>query len=600
MKAGHEQENPLYEFGPFRLDPRERVLLRDGAVVPLLGKSFDALAVLVRNGGRLLDKDFLLASVWPDAAVEENSLAKAICDVRRALGDGPKDRHYIVTVPRRGYRFAASVTAVGGPNALAEGERRGDAGEAPEAPGAERRVTAVAVLPFVYLGPEAGDYLGVGMADAVITRLHNLRSVVVRPTSSVLPYADGRREPARAGRELKVDAVVSGSVRMIGDRVRVTVQLVGVEGESSLWAGTFDEEFTHMFAVEDSISNRVAAALSPRLTGEERRSLAKQHTRDPEAKLLYLRGRYFLSRREAREAIACFRRAIERDQWFAPAYAGLADCYVILGIQAAVIGSHVAPRDAYPEAKRAALRALELEPLLAEAHAALGHVTFFLDLDSHGAEAGYRRAIELNPHCATAHLWYAMTLAALDRCDEALARIGRAQDLDPSSLIIDANVGYVLYTARRFDEAMARLRETVRMDPSFAPGRFRLGLVFEASGMYGEAAAEFLESDRLSGGSTVALGALGHTYAISGREAEAREILERLARARETGAYVSPVTVAEVLIALGETERALDLLEASVDEREAGISRLETNPWWDPLRHEPRFQEVRRRIGLWP
>lgn len=601
MKAADEQEHIAYEFGLFRLDPSQRTLLREGRAVPLLPKSFDTLLVLVRNSGRLLDKEFLLSSIWPDAVVEENSLAKAVSDIRRALSEGPKDQRYVVTVPRRGYRFAQSVKTLRNTDGAGSIPVHAGQAEAVAQANADPPVRTVAVLPFTYMSQDGGgEYLGVGMADALITRLSKVRQIVVRPTSAVLKYADVGQDLAQAGQELKVDFVISGSVRRDSERVRVTVQLVSTQAAAALWADKFDEGFTDIFAVEDSISERVAAALSLRLTGDERRSLTRRHTENPEAHQLYLRGRYFWSKRSldtAQKAAECFRRAIELDADYALAYAGLADSHIILGVQAGVVGGW-APNETYPVARHAAARALGLDERLAEAHASLGYISFYYDWAWPLAQTEYQRALELNPHYATAHHWYAMSLMCMGQTDQALARIEKAQELDPHSLIINANGGSILYHARRYDEAVARLREIVTMEPDFVPARYRLGVAYVAVGMYRKAETEFLEVERLSAGSPLALAALGYTYAISGRRNEAQTIPERLTEMSKRR-YVPPANIAEVYAGLGEQEQALDWLEKACHERDHALVRLVVNPWWDNLRSEPRFQKILRRIGLW-
>ena len=594
-----EQEHLSYEFGPFRLDPRERALLRDGAPVPLLPKSFDALFVLVRNSGRLLDKEFLLAEIWPDAHVEENNLAHAISDIRKALGEGPKDQHYVVTVPRRGYRFAASVRTLEGSEHRAAAERRAEPGDAFEGFGASAQVRAVAVLPFTYLGSDGGEYLGVGMADALITRLSNLRQVVVRPTSSILRYTGAGQDPLQAGRELKVDSVVSGSIRRAGGRVRVTVQLVSTAGGAALWADKFDEEFTDIFTVEDAISERVVAALSLRLTGDERRALTRRLTENPEAHQLYLKGRYFWSKRTeggVKRGIEFFQQAIEQDPNFALAYVGLADSYLLLGVPAAMTGT-MPPKEAMPKARAAAERALAIDKGLAEAHASLGQVEWY-EWDWAGAEAEFKRSVRLNPNYATARHWYALHLGRLGRPDEALAEIKRALELDPLSLAINANVGWVLYYARRYDEAIEQCLKTLEMDSTFALAHHRLGSAYVQKGMYGEAIAEFQKAMTYSDEHPTAIAALGHAYAASGNRGEARKVLAEL-RAFSERRYVPRYDMALIYAGLGEKEQALELLEEAYEQHDFMLL-AKVEPRLDGLRAEPRFADLLRRVGLSP
>ena len=286
--------NRLYSFGPFQLDTAEQILLRDGQPLPLKPKVFDLLVVLVENSGHVVCKDELMKQVWADSFVEEGNLAVSICEIRKALGGGANGHTYIATVPRRGYRFVASVTEVS--------QQRPDLAVAPSsAPavsdaygGASKG--AIAVLPFHSIGASGTEYLGLGMADALITKLSNLRRVTVRPTSSIRKYY-GSQDPVMAGKELSVEWVLDGSVRRSGKRIRVTVQLVNVGDGGLVWAESFDEKFTDIFAVEDSISEQVAKALGPKLTGEEKRLLGKRYTENTEAYEAYLKGRYFLDKR---------------------------------------------------------------------------------------------------------------------------------------------------------------------------------------------------------------------------------------------------------------------------------------------------------------
>jgi TolB-like protein len=279
----------IYEFELFRIDLRDRTLLRDGQPVPLAPKSFDLLAVLVRNSGRLLEKEFLLSSVWSDAVVEENSLAKAISEIRRALGEYSKERRFIATVARHGYRFLPDVTVGGTPAQAGAAGKSAPAGD--EAQGSRQKIPSMAVLPFASLTPDGNDTpRAVGMADALITRLSNLPQIVVRPTASIFKYAGDDRDPADIAPELRVDFIISGSVQHVVERVRVTVQMLSPDQRRCVWADQFEEKFTHIFSMEDSVSSRVATALAPKLTNAQRESLARRNTENGEAYQLYLRG----------------------------------------------------------------------------------------------------------------------------------------------------------------------------------------------------------------------------------------------------------------------------------------------------------------------
>ena len=590
VKAPQEHDASLYEFGVFRVDLVERTILRDGQPVALLPKSFDVLAVLLENSGRLLGKDFLLSSVWFDAEVEENSLARAIADIRKALGEGPKENRFIATVARRGYRFVAEVRSLTAPS---EAGRTLASAHAALSAGGEK-VPTLAVLPFTWLTQEGSDgSLAIGLADALITRLSNLTQIVVRPTSSILKYADGDRDPIAVASELRVDFVVSGSLQQASERVRVTVQMVSPNEQRSIWADYFEETLTHIFSVEDSISERVAAALALKLTTAQRESLVRRNTEHNEAYQLYLRGRFFWSKQtlaSAQKAIDYFRQALNLDPQYARAWAGIADAYILIGLSGSLTGG-LPPHQIYPQAKQAALAAIELHEALAEAHASLGFIKFFYDWDSIGAQQEFDHALTLHPHYASAHHGRALACGFLGRVDESLKWIGTALEIEPLSLIVNANKGYVLYIARRYDESITQLQKTLEIDPSFAATHHRLGLAYCARDMHREAIQHFQEALRFSDDNPLAWGTLGYIYGQTGREAEAHEILRRLSTISKSR-YVSAAIMAEVWTGLREYKEALTWLEKAVHERTGALVTFRVDPRFDCLKSEPRFQQV--------
>jgi TolB-like protein/DNA-binding winged helix-turn-helix (wHTH) protein len=457
--------------------------------------------------------------------------------------------------------------------------------EKPPAPG------SIAVLPFRLLGNEASDeYLGSGMADALITKLSNIRQITVRPTSAVIKYA-GRNnpDPLAAGRELGVDSVLEGTIQRAGDRVRVNVQLISVRESRPLWAAKFDERFTDIFTVQDSISAQVAEALTLKLTGEEQKLLAKRYTDNVEAYQSYLRGRYFLNKRNEeglRKGIGYFTEAIEKEPAYALAYAGLADAYSVLGFYQ--FGT-LAPEESFQRAKAAAMKALELDETLAEAHASLALARMDVDHDEAGAEREYRRAIELNPNYATAHHWYSDFLAMMDRQAEAMTEIKRALELDPLSLVINATLGERLFYARQYKEAESQLRKTLEMDESFGPAHYLLGLTYEQLGMYEESIAELNRARELSGGSPWMVAALGHSLAMAGRRAEAQQMLVEL-KQLATRRHVSPYDIATIYTGLGEKTQAFEWLQKMYKPQTRRL--LKADPRMDSLRQDPRFQEL--------
>ena len=587
---------PFYEFGPFRLDTVRSLLLRNGEQVSLSPKAFETLSVLVRNRGRVVRKEELIKQIWPDSYVEESNLTQNIFVLRKALGEGPNDHRYIVTIPGQGYRFVAPVREAAEAAAEVSAPRRdferGDAAE----PAA--RVPSVAVLPFRTLSGESeGDnrYLGSGLADALITRLSSVRQLAVRSTAAVLKYADADRNPLAAGRDLGVDTVLDGYVQRAGERIRVTVQLVRLSDGATLWAEKFDEKFTDVFAVQDSISERVAGALTVRLTEEEQRLLTKRYTENSEAFQAYIRGRYFWNKRTVeglKKGIEFAQQAIAIDPTYALAYVGLADSYNLLPGHGGL-----PPKDFFPKAKAAALRALEIDPTLAEAYASLGFVSYRFDWDWQTSGQHFRRAVELKPNYPTAHHWHGESLAPLACFAESTAALERAQQLDPLSLPINADLGQTLYFARRYEESASHLTKVLEMDGSFVRASVILGAVFTQQGLHEEAVRVLGRAVELSEGHALAVSGLGHAYAAAGQADNARQQLERLRRLAAER-YVSHYNLAVVHAGLGERGAALDLLERAFEHRDVWLVWLKVNPRFDALRAEPRFARLVGRVGI--
>ncbi|MDQ3666468.1 MAG: tetratricopeptide repeat protein [Acidobacteriota bacterium] len=569
----------LYEFGQFRLDAKERLLLRDGEIVPLTPKAFDMLLALVENSGHLLEKNELMQTLWPDSFVEEGSLAQNISLLRKALGESESQK-FIETVPRRGYRFVASVRESKKPEQIAD-----------------RTIKSIAVLPFKSLGVDGGDeYLGIGIAETLTTRLSGLKLLTVRPTSAVLKYAAPEKETVVAGRELKVDTVLEGSIRRLGERVRVTARLVSASDGSVLWAEKFDENFTDIFKVEDSISAKVTAALALKLSGEQQKRLTKRYTDNAEAYQLYLKGRYFWNKRTEdgfNRGIAQFKQAVEKDSNYALAYAGLADSYIGLTFY-----DFAAPNEAMAKAKEAAMNALAIDNTLAEAHASLAHALMNYDWNWSEAEKEFKLSIELNPDYATGHQWYAIHyLTAQGRLEEALQEMKRALELEPTSLVMNTFMGATLYFAGRYDEAIEQCRRTIEMDPNFAIAHWHLGLAYEQKGMFDAAIAEFQKAITLSGGSPLMKAALGHAFAKANRKGEARIILDELKELSKYR-YVSSYETATIYAALGDNEQAVRLLERAYKEHCFHLVYLKVWPQFSAVNADPRFQDLVQRIGL--
>ena len=458
---------------------------------------------------------------------------------------------------------------------------------------------SLAVLPLRQLGAVApeDEYLGQGLADALITRLSNVRQVAVRPTSAVLKYGSEKPDLAAVAREQRVDAVLDGSFQRAGDRVRVTVQLVRASDGSPLWAETFDERFTDLFAVQDAISARVAEALKLRLSGEEAGRLARRQTVNPEAYQLYLRGRYHWNRRTAdgmNRAVEYLSRAVAADPSYALAHSGLADAYALLPEY-----TNAPFHESLARARESSLRALELDGALAEAHVSLALVKQS-EWDWDGVEEGYRRGLDLNPNYAAGRQWYSEYLVTQGRTEEALAEIRRAQQLDPLSLIINARVGMSLYYCRRYDEAIEQLRRTLEFDPDFGLTHIFLYGAFYEKGMHGEAIPHvvrgFFNSSPPEERASVET-ALRTDYGASGERAlweRLRDLLEGQTKRDYNYAY----NMAEASMRVGDRDAAFLWLGRAVDVKHPGVAALKAEPAMDGLRDDPRYAELLRRLKL--
>jgi DNA-binding winged helix-turn-helix (wHTH) protein/tetratricopeptide (TPR) repeat protein len=554
------------EFGPFLLDPARRVLWRRGELVPLPPKALDVLAALAEQQGDVVTKDELMRRVWPDTFVEEANLSVQVALLRRTLGHMDDGRSYVETVARRGYRFAAPVRRQGPPT--------------------------LAVLPFRALtpGPES-EYLGIGMADALITRLAGAGGLVVRPTSAVLKYAREGVDPRLAGRELQARSVLDGRIQRDGSRLRVTVQLVGVDDAEPGWAEAFEADFTSLFEVQDALAARVASALALRLGAAERERLTRRPTADLEAYQAYVKGRYFWSRfteESLGRAFACFQEASERDPLYALPHAGLADLQLVLGFSGLL-----APREAWPLAASAARKALELDASVAEAHVSLGFVTLFERWDWDGAELGLERAVGADPNAVGPRLWRGLFLLMRGRLDRAEAEIERARALDPLSLVAHTLRVLRLYLGGDHAGELAQARALVELEPGQFVSHWSLGLACLHNGLVDEAIAAHRRALELAGGMALMRAVLARTLAVAGRPDEARAALEQMAG----GGYVSGYQLATVELALGAPDDALASLERACEERDPWMVWLRVDPMLEPLRENRRFAVLAARIG---
>lgn len=648
-----EQESNFYEFGRFRLDAAERVLRRDRELVPLTPKVFDILLALVERGGHIVEKDDLMRRVWPDTFVEEGNLTQNVSMLRKALGENPGSPQFIETVARRGYRFVADVkpraegktgelltppvtspepsVAIPTTNVAKEdispGSQNGH-GQQVVAPatqiqtprrfylkplvafgfatlliavvgiayftklskaGAAAPIDSIAVLPFVDdAGGTDAQYLNDKIADSLINSLSKLPKLRVVPRSVVANYKGKDVDPRQVGRELNVRAVVTGRVHRYGDTISIQADLIDLENVSQLWGQQYDRKLADMLLVQEDISRDIFENLRLKLNIEEQKHL--------DAYRFYLKGRNAWNKRTAdglQQGIDFFQQAINTDSNYAPAYAGLADCYNML-----VVYGASQPKDGFPKAKEAAIKALEIDESLAEAHTSLAFIKFRWDRDRVEAEREFQQAIKLKPNYAPAHQWYSSFLIALERFDEAIAEAKRTEELEPLSFTASSHLGWIYYLSGKSDLAIAQCSKILELDPSSFPARRYRGLAYEQKGMYREAIDEFQKGVKVSG-SPLMLALLGHAYAASGQKVEAQRVLAELAELQGKR-YVSSYTVAAIYAGLADKDQAFKWLEKAYEERDVWMMNLKVDPVFAKIRSDKRFTDLLARAGLRP
>ena len=639
MSADSQQ---IYEFGRFRIDTGERVLLRDQQVVPLTPKVFEILLVLVQNSGHVISKDGLMKKVWPDSFVEEGNLTQNISVLRKALGEGQNGHQFIETVARRGYRFVApvreavagdvsnAVTITTDAEVLPPVETNPDSEAAPVSQSAPQKysirslktqrgvlmlsvpvlvavalgivyltrdskavnssgaIESIAVLPFINEAADTdAEYFTDEITESLVNNLSQLPKLRVVPRSVVLNYKGLNADPRKIARDLNVRAVLSGRVHRRGDTLSIQVDLIDATSVSQMWGQHYDRRVSDILLVQEDISRDIFENLRLKLSVEEQKQL--------ESFSLYLKGRNAWNKRTEDgllQGIEYFRKAIEVDQGYAPAYAGLADCYNML-----VVYGLSQPKDAFPKAKEAATKALTIDGTLAEARTSLAFIKHRWDWGRDEAEREFQLAIKYKPGYAPAHQWYSSYLVAMGRFDEAIDQARRAQELEPLSFIGNSHLGWILYLAGRNDEAIAHCKRLLDVDPNFFPARRYMGLAYEQKGMYAEAIDQFEQGVKLSG-SPLMLSLLGHAYAVSGKKADAQRILADLDQQKQR--YVSPYTIATIYAGLGDKDQAFRLLEKAFEERDIWLMNLKVDPVLMGLRSDYRFRDLLQRIGLVP
>lgn len=609
----------FYTFGPYRLDAVRRVLLRDGAMVPLPPKAVDVLVVLVESAGQLVEKGELLAKVWPDTFVEDGNLSVNIFTLRKALGAADDEGEYIRTVPRRGYVFVAEVTtssqAPAPPAAPPPADRArsfrplvgillavvaglltlsyvGTARHGTSVvPGG---VQALAVLPFASPGAEAGDeYLGPGLASAIAGRLTYLQKVIVRPMASTLKYGDASQDPLEAGRALRVDAVLQGILRRTGDSIQVSATLVRVADGTRLWNWSTTTTMPELSQVQVVITDNVATVLEPGATDSERAAVTRAPSTTPEAYATFLRARSAASQmtsRDVEQAVADFTRATDLSPDYADAFSGLA-AYLTLPLNTATTA------EKYARGEAAAQRALALNDTLAEPHTVLGRVAVVRRWDWPAAEREFKASIARAPYDAESHFWYALLLSAKGRHDDAISEIQFALEVDPTSPRTNLYYGMLLLMARRYDDAIAQLKKSpIEMGVTNLQVYLTMAIAQARKGRLDQALATL---DRASGRTpTPVLLTIHRAYilAAANRRAEAEPLLAQVSDADP--ARPAHTVIAAALACMGRMDEAMARLERAHEERESRVIFLAVDPILDCARADPRFAALLARMGL--
>jgi TolB-like protein/DNA-binding winged helix-turn-helix (wHTH) protein/Flp pilus assembly protein TadD len=628
-------------FGVFEMDLRAGELRRHGTRVRLQEQPFQVLTMLVEHSGEVVTREELQKKLWPaDTFVDfDHGLNKAISKIREALADSAVSPRFVETVARRGYRFLAEVRVVdAAPVRSAEPAAQphppaeaGVGADSAEKPGIPKRVwtslalriftvtlllffvwlaawkfyswirpahviRSLAVLPLDSLSSDASqDFFADGMTDELISELGRISALRVISRTSVMSYKHARKPLPEIARELNVDAVVEGTVLRSGDRVRITAQLIEASTDKHLWSQSYEGDLRDTLELQSEVARAIADQIQINLNPHEQAALKNAKAVNPEAYVSFLKGRYFWNKRTVdslKVALAYFNQAIEEDPKYAQAYSGLADTYALLGDwQFAVM----TPKEALPKAKAAAIKALELDSSLGEAHNSLAFCLDGFDWDFDSAGKEFRKAIDLNPGYATAHHWYAWHLSLLGRYDEAIGEMKKAENLDPLSLIINSDLAELLSIAHSYDDSIQQSRKTIEMDPSFALAYNHLGQAYLQKHMNGEAVAELQKAVQLSGNNPTCIANLARAYAASDKRSEAEKLLSDLKRRSDSGHSLA-AEISMVYASLGDKDQAMNWLERGYEERfNPGVL---LRPGFDPLRSDPRFQDLVRRVGL--
>src|ERR1051325_2923464 len=603
--------NLIYEFGSFKLATADRVLLHNGEVVRLTQKAYQILLLLIQNSGRLVTRERIMKEVWPDRFVEENNLTVNISYLRKALGKSYGIHEYIETVPVLGYRFAAEVSVS---EAKAEDQAAKVTAQPKHSTSLALTVSrdglifnSLAVLPLMNASPNPEiEYLSDGITDSIINHLSKEPELRIIARSTVFRYKGREIDPQVLGRLLQVQAVLIGRIFQLGDRLVIRVELVDVEGGWNIWGDQYVRKVSDMIETQHEIAMQISRKLELKLPDQEGRNQLKNTRSNPEACMLYLKGRYLFNKgteKALQRGLEFFQQALDIDPDFALAYSGIADCYTLGGLPldpdlapdyAEEVDAYAEPLYPLPElksrAKQAAMRAIEIDDEMCEAYASLGFVQYRFDWNWEAAERELLRAIELKPNYAHAHHWYGRCLRTRGRLKEALAVLEVAQKLDPILFILNVEMASILYYSGDFESAIEQCLQTLLVEPNFNPARYQLGKIYTEKGMFDEALAEFRKFQQFAGGSQKADAAIGHVHALTGRTDEALKVLDMLRE--KPSQYVPEYDMALIHVALNQKDEALKELYKAYRKRCAQLLKIKVDPQLKPLHSDSRFADL--------
>ena len=615
--ASNGDSDRIVRFGVFEVDLDGGELRRDGLRVNLQEKPFQVLALLLERPGEIITREEFQNRIWPDTFVDfEHSLGTAVMKVRDALGDDPRTPRFVETRPGRGYRFIYPVEGAAAKRSglflprwawitgglaglllLAIGLNVGGLRYRLFGGVAPGDITSIAVLPLENLsGDPEQEWFADGMTDALITELGKISALRVISRQSVMKFKGSDLSLPEIAAKLNVDAIVEGTVLQVGDRVRITAQLIRADPEQHLWTEGYERELAEVLQLQGDLAGAIVREIRATLTPAERIRIEKKPgSVDRKAYEAYLKGHFFFSQRTQagfEKAIEYFEKAIEIDPGYAEAYAGLAETYVVLP-------THVPAslETIIPKAKRAALKALEIDDSLDEGHTALGHLLWMYEWEWERAEQEFQRALELNPGNATTHHYYAWLLSTLGRHDEALKHIHRAVEIDPLSSIIVKNVGQMYFRARDYEKVIPYARQAIELNPNLSAGYGIQVWAYLEQGMFSEALEILQEWEKLTPRKEGLYRSYGELYALLGRKDAAQEMIEELERLAGEG-LARAGSLAQVYARLGEKDKAMEWLEKSWEEHDFFASQINVRPSLDFLREDPRFQSILRRMNF--